>query len=249
MKKYLCTVAYEGTEFSGWEDNSPLVTVEKVLKEALETVLQHKVLLEAASRTDTGVHALGQLAAFTTSSILKPLRIQKSVNSLLGGVIAVLSISEVDLEWSLTNASCKKHYQYSIDNHQVQLPQNRRISWHVPQPLSMKKMQQAAGYLEGTHNFRSLCNFRKGLTYKSYERTVELISIQKSDLIRIDVIGERFLYKMVRNIAGLIVACGLGDMDPEMIPDLLNQKNRVHAGTTAPAHGLTLMSVQIVCEE
>lgn len=242
MNNIKLTIAYDGKEFYGWQKTKIGPTVEGELQKALEQILQEPVQLQAASRTDRGVHALGQVVNFFTS---KPLNFV-SLNRLLPPSIAVLSLEEMPPDFHPTLHVLQKEYRYEICCGVYQLPQHRCSSWHVPGELDAAKMQQAAALLMGTHDFSSFCINRKKGEYDDCRRTMLQITVEPmgDKRLQITVVGKSFFYKLVRCIAGTLAAVGKGKINLSDVENLLRQKSRSFSGVTAPAHGLTLVKVE-----
>jgi tRNA pseudouridine38-40 synthase len=243
---YQLLVAYDGTDFFGWQKNQEGPSIEAALEHAIYIIHREKVTLQAASRTDRGVHAAGQIVNFLTFTPLSnDYKFLKGVNALLPKGIAVLSIRQTNPNFHPTLDVMNKIYHYDLSLGPVQLPHQRRFAWHVHTPLNLSLIEQAATKLQGTHDFSAFTNHKKNEPYEDHIRTVEsieLIPLEEGKL-RIAVTGVHFLYKMVRNIVGTLVYVGCGKLKIEEIPEILNKKDRTLAGVTAPAHGLTLFAV------
>lgn len=229
------TLSYIGTPYTGWQNS-----IEDVLSQTLERILQHPVKLQAASRTDAGVHAKGQVVNFIMNEPRPLSRLMHSLNGLLPHDISVLSAERMPDDFHPTLDCIKKEYIYSICNSPVQLPFVKDTSWHFPYPLDLEKMRAAASALLGRHDFSAFCNERK---LWDRDPICELESIEIIPGIQIAIIGDHFLYKMMRNLAGTLAYCGCGKLKPEDIPAILASKDRTRIGMTAPAHGLCLNQV------
>lgn len=230
----------------GWQKTKEGPSVEETLQTILEQILQHPVILQAASRTDAGVHAFGQEVNFFTSRDSINLdRLGISLNQLLPSDIAVRLVHEMPENFHPTLDCISKEYHYWVCYSSYQLPQHRRYSWHVHSPLDLDAMRKGAKLLTGQHDFSSFTNFKKNERYESHVRCVESIEIVTSEEQRLQFIikGSHFLYKMVRNLVGTSVDVGKGKLQVDSLVDLLNQKDRTAAGVTAPAHGLTLYKI------
>lgn len=239
-------VAYEGTAYFGWQKTSMGPSIEEELEKALHQILQEKVALQAASRTDRGVHAIGQVVNFHTTKPLNEFKkLLIGINALLPKDIAVVHAEEAAPGFHPTLDVKTKVYTYEICHSTVQLPQYRRISWHFHYPLDLNAMQQAAKHLIGTHDFSAFCNQKKNEAYESHVRTVKAIDIVpiEHERLKITVRGQHFLYKMVRNIAGTLAYIGAGKLKTNDLENILQHKDRTLAGMTAPAHGLTLLNI------
>jgi tRNA pseudouridine38-40 synthase len=238
-------LAYDGTGYLGWQKTKEGPSIEEALQLVLETILQEKVLLQAASRTDAGVHALGQVVNFSTKKDLDLDKFQLSLNSLLPKEIVVREVEVVAEKFHPTLDCEGKTYEYRVCAGRQQLPVYRLYSWHFRAPLDLKAMLGAANELVGVHDFSAFCNVKKNETYADYVREVKSIEIYQEDGDRFIffISGNHFLYKMVRNIVGTLVYVGCGKMRVEEIRGLLEGKDRTKIGVTAPAHGLTLKEV------
>ncbi len=239
-------VAYEGTRYFGWQKTSTGPSIEQELESVLQTILRHPIHLQAASRTDRWVHALGQIVNFhTVRPDLDMNKLLIGINALLPPDIAILSIEEAKATFHPTLDVKQKVYCYDLCTGIVQIPQRRLFSWHFHSPLRLDSMRKAAQYLIGTHDFSAFCNQKNNEEYESHERTLEAIEIDHTleNQLRITVKGNHFLYKMVRNIVGTLAYIGCGKLSVDAIESILRDKDRTRAGVTAPAHGLTLHSI------
>jgi len=239
-------VAYDGGGFLGWQKTRMGPSIEEELQSALEKILQEKIALQAASRTDAGVHAQGQVVNFFTKKELVCFeRLKISLNGLLKKGIAVLHAEEAPESFHPTLDAQSKEYHYSVCYGQTQSPFHRHYSWHYPHCLDLASMRQAAAALIGNHDFSTFCKIGKNSTCKDYIRKLEAISIAdlSEQRLRIIMRGNRFLYRMARIIAGTLIYAGCGKIDLSAIKAILASKDRTLAGVTAPAHGLCLYSV------
>lgn len=230
-------IAYNGTHYFGWQKTRMGPSIEETLELCLQQILQHPVELQAASRTDRGVHAEGQVVNFFTDKPKVDLKkLHLSLAKMLPKDISPLALEEVETSFHPTLDSKGKEYQYQICNLPIQLPFLKDYSWHIPTPLDLPSMLIAKEFLLGTHDFSAFTNERTDDTI----RTIHSIEIEPG-LFKIK--GDKFLYKMVRNIVGTLVYVGLGKIPPTEIPTILSSRNRALAGMTAPAHGLCLKQV------
>lgn len=239
-------IAYDGTTFFGWQKTVSGASVESVLEKALIQILQHPVKLQAASRTDRGVHAHGQVVNFLTpKEHVKLCQLKRSLNQLLSPLIAVLDILAESTDFHPTLDCKQKEYHYFICLGDTQMPQHRFYSWHCPRLLYQKEMLEAAQIFVGQKDFSAFCNFRKQQNYKDYIRDIDAIEIENlaEDRQVFKIRGRHFLYKMVRNIVGTLVYVGMGKLNKEDIPKILAGQDRTQAGMTAPAHGLFLHKI------
>jgi len=232
-------LAYDGTAYFGWQKNSN-PSIEECLKKAVEQILQEKISLQAASRTDRGVHAKGQVVNFFTSREINPLLLKNGINALLPKDISVLDLTIVEDHFHPTLDAISKEYVYEVCNSPIQVPFFRTYSWHFPASLNLELMQEAAQLLIGSHDFSSFANERqKG------ERSLFRISIIPLDNGRFKIVveGDRFLFKMVRNIVGTLIYIGCGKIEGDALLAILEGRDRTLAGVCAPAYGLTLNKV------
>lgn len=246
MRNIRLTIAYDGTNYFGWQKTRMGPSIESALEKALYQILQEPVVVQAASRTDAGVHAKGQVINILLSKAKPSLnQLWMSLNGVLPKDIAVLNVQQAADNFHPTLDCISKEYHYSVCFGTIQLPQLRLYSWHYSHSLDINKMKQAAEYLIGRHDFSAFCNFKKNSQYKHCERDVHTIDIIHSDehQIRFKIIGNNFLYKMVRNLVGTLVYVGCGKIAVESLPAILASKKRPEAGVTAPSQGLCLYQV------
>lgn len=235
MKNIVLTVAYDGTTFFGWQKTEEGPSIEGHLKKALEQIVQHPVELQAASRTDRGVHAEGQVVNFFTEKEISLL----SINALLPKEIRVCRLQEESDTFHPTLDVLSKEYHYKVCLGPVQQPSRRHLSWHVPHELDLARMKEAAALLEGMHDFSAFCT-----KVKRFDaiRTLEKMRIfEDGDALLFVVRGDNFLYKMVRTLVGSLIHVGRGKLTD--LGAVLHSRERVEAGMTAPAHGLSLKKV------
>lgn len=238
------TIAYDGTPYLGWQKNNAGASIEECLQTALQQVLQEDISLSAASRTDSGVHAKGQVVHFLTTHSLCLYKLQRSLNSLLDDAIAVLNIEEVPMQFHSTLNAVKKEYWYHICFGRIQNPFFCRTSWHFPYSLALDEMQKAAHHLMGEHDFSAFCNERS-IWDRSTVCDIKKLSISliSKDRMRFIILGDHFIYKMVRNLVGTLAYVGCAKLAANQISNLLTSKDRSQIGMTAPSHGLVLKKV------
>ena len=240
------TIAYDGTRFLGWQKTKEGLSIEESLQTVLEQIIQEPVVLQAASRTDAGVHAQGQIVNFFTSKApIDTYRLHLSLNSLLPKDIIVRQVETMPMLFHSTLDCAGKEYHYWICTEKAQLPLHRFYSWHCPYSLDKAEMEKAAGCLIGVHDFQAFCNEVKNAQYENYIREVTAIEIHERPLQRLQIVvkGNHFLYKMVRNLVGVLVYVGRGKIQGNAVSAILQSRDRKQAGVTAPAHGLTLYQV------
>ncbi len=244
MPRFRLTLEYDGAGFAGWQVQAGgLRTVQGVLAEALERIAGHPCLPAAASRTDAGVHAAGQLASVDLATRLDAQRLLRALNGVLPRDLAVVAVAEVGPGFHARFAARSKLYRYRIWNGAHPSPLRAAWTHRVIAPLDLPAMRRAAAHLLGQHDFRSFRAARSapGSTVRSLSR-VDVEGEARGE-IRIWVEGDAFLRHMVRILAGTLVEVGVGRRDPEGIPALLAARDRSRAGPTAPARGLCLVRV------
>ena len=243
MKRIKLTVAYDGTDYCGWQVQKNGVTVEEVLNRALSRLTGEKITVIGASRTDAGVHARGNVAVFDTDTRIPAERIAYAVNALLPEDVVVVRSEEVPAGWHPRKCVSVKTYEYRILNREFPDPVRRRDTYFVSFPLDLDRMRQAAGYLKGTHDFKSFCSAQTSV--EDTVRTIYSLDVEKAgDLFTVRVRGNGFLYNMVRIIAGTLAGVGRGYFEPEEVERMLEEKDRTKAGVTAPPQGLTLVGIE-----
>ncbi len=242
MKRIKLIVAYDGTNYCGWQIQSNGDTVEAELNRALSHLLGEEIRVIGASRTDAGVHALGNVCVFDTETRIPPEKICFAVNMGLPEDIAVQESCEVDPDWHPRHCESVKTYEYRILNRPVALPTRRLDTYFYYGDLDLAAMRRAAEAFEGTHDFASFCS--SGSAAESTVRTIYTCGIlTEGDLITVRVSGSGFLYNMVRIMVGTLLMVGTGQLAPEDIPRILEARDRTQAGPTAPAKGLTLLGI------
>jgi len=248
MRNIALILSYVGTPFLGWQKTPFGLTIEEALEKALRPLLGHVPKLQAASRTDAGVHAEGQVVNFFTTSSLSLAVLQQALNATLPREISIRAIQERSLPFHPTLDCKAKEYRYHICYGPVQLPFYRQTSWHFPRLLDSARMRVAAHALCGRHDFSTFCNQRAAWGRSPF-CTLQEISIVETSPQRLLLcfIGDHFLYNMVRILAGTLAYVGCGKIDPEQIPAILESKQRANAGKTAPCHGLCLQQVFYDC--
>ena len=236
-------VAYDGTNYKGWQVQPNGITIEEVLNRKLTDLLGEPIGVMGASRTDSGVHSLGNVAIFDTNTRMPAEKISFALNQRLPEDIVVQDSCEVPWDWHPRYQNSRKTYEYRILNRTFRMPNRRFDTYFYHHPLDVEKMQQAASYLVGEHDFKSFCAV--GAQVKTTVRTIYACDVTTDGaIITIRVCGNGFLYNMVRIIAGTLVKVGGGELEPEKIKNILEQKDRSAAGPTAPAHGLTMIGIE-----
>ncbi len=243
MRNLKITIEYDGSRYAGWQRQKNAVSVQQAIEDALNEIIQEKVKLTGAGRTDAGVHAAGQVANFTTSSSLPLYNIHRGVNSVLPHDIAIIDVEEVADTFNARRDARLRHYRYQVMNRQSPPALYRAYYWHVPQKLNIEKMKAIASLVEGEHDFSG---FRSQLcTARRTRLTMQEISVVAAPpRITIDFRCRSFLHNMVRIIIGLMVEAGKGKLPVRVCEEMLETGTRNPRVPTASPNGLTLMNVQ-----
>ena len=245
MKRVKLVVAYDGTDYRGWQLQPKVRTVEGELNRALSGLLREEIQVTGASRTDSGVHALCNVAVFDTGSPIPPAKLSWALNQRLPEDVRVQDSCEVAADFHPRRCPSRKTYEYRILNSRFPLPTRRRYAHFTYVPLNVEKMRQAAAYLVGEHDFASFC--AAASTAETTVRTIHALSVEREgEEILIRVCGSGFLYNMVRIVAGTLMEAGRGHIEPWQMADILNARDRQAAGPTAPACGLTLVKYEFL---
>lgn len=231
---YKAILCYDGTRYYGWQETVTGPSIQEELKKALHQITGETHTPEAASRTDRGVHARGQVVQFALVTPKDPMKLLRGLNAVLPSDIRVLEL--VHQEFHPTLDATQKEYHYQLQLGPVYDPMTRLYAWHIHHDLDQNKMERAMQDLIGTHDFTAFAN------EPEKDPICTIASIEyKAD--RFVVRGNRFLYKMVRNLVGTLVYIGMGKISSDSIPKILESRDRKQAGITAPAHGLYLHQV------
>lgn len=243
MKRVCIIVAYDGTNYHGWQSQPNAVTIEQILNEQLTRLLGEDITIIGASRTDAGVHAEGNVAVFDTETSIPPEKISLAINRTLPDDIVVQESFEVESDFHPRKCDSIKTYEYRILNTKADMPVKSRNSYHVHRKLDVDKMREAASYFVGQHDFRNFCSVHTQA--KSTIRIIYSFNIEEcGNEIILTVQGNGFLYNMVRMLTGALVDVGTGRMGPERIPEILASRERIYSVNTAPAKGLTLKEIE-----
>jgi len=257
-QRYKLTIAYRGTNYYGWQtqgvnptwkgpmppQGQGIPTIQEILKRSIEKVVLHKVALVGSSRTDTGVHAKGQVAHFDTDKTMIPIdKLRQAVNAKLPGDILVRAIEPADEYFDAIRSTVRKRYQYVIWNAPDRSPFFNDLYWHRWQTLDIAAMQSAAAQFVGTHDFASFA--KPGHGRANTVRTVFDCSVSyRVPRLVIGVEGNGFLWNMVRIIVGTLMEVGQGRVPTEAMTEMIAAKDRTAAGLTAPPQGLYLQWIQ-----
>lgn len=252
MRRIRLIVSYDGTNYCGWQIQENGKTIEGELTKSLCRWLKEDVELIGASRTDSGVHAYGNIAVFDTESRIPAEKFAIGVNHYLPEDIRVLRSDQVEPDYHPRYRKTEKTYEYTILNTKINLPTYARYAYHVYQTLDFEQMKQAAACIVGEHDFSAFCS--AGSQVKSKVRRVYELSLEKQEakgcnggeIIRIRVRGNGFLYNMVRIIAGTLVEVGQGRRKISDVEQAILTGERKKAGPTAPPQGLVLVEI---CEK
>ena len=242
MKRIMIVVAYEGTKYCGWQSQPNQITVEEVINRELSRLLNEDIEVIGASRTDSGVHAMGNVAVFDTETRIPPEKICYALNRSLPEDIVVQSSREVPSDFHPRHCDSIKTYEYKIWNADFIQPFNRKYTHFVYRELDVEAMRRAAKDFLGTHCFTSFCSTHTQV--QDHVRTIYSLDILKENhLITIRVRGNGFLYNMVRIIVGTLFQIGMSKLTLLEFKNVIDNKDRSKAGRTAPSKGLYLKSV------
>lgn len=242
MKRILLTISYDGTNYSGWQKQKNAVTVQGEFDKACSTLFKTDIESIGASRTDAGVHALGQRAVIDVDTSIPAEKIPLALNPLLPDDIVVTHAEEVGADFNPRFKALKKTYEYSIYNAPFRNPLYRNYSEYVRCELDLDSMRTACEAFVGEHDFRAFC--ASGNSSKTTVRTIYSLDVEKDgDFIKIRVTGNGFLYNMVRIIAGTLIYVGEGRIAPDDLPEIIASGDRRKAGKTAGPSGLVLVKI------
>ncbi|MBN1828057.1 MAG: tRNA pseudouridine(38-40) synthase TruA [Deltaproteobacteria bacterium] len=244
MRTIKITIEYDGARYSGWQRQPNGLSIQEVLEGAIAQMTGATVGLTGSGRTDAGVHALNQVAHFTTLSSIPEDGFLRGLNSLIPGDIAVKSVMEMPEGFHARYGAMSKIYEYRIWNRAIRSPLQRQYTWHVPMQLDVAAMNTAARCFQGIHDFSSFCGSKSSV--KTFMRKVIAAEVfeRSEGLVVFSIEAEGFLRHMVRNIMGALVDVGLGRLDKNGIISILNAHDRRRAGVTAPPQGLFLLEVK-----
>lgn len=256
MRNIKLKIAYDGTNYCGWQvqKGRQSNTIQEIIETALREILQEKIALIGSGRTDSGVHALGQVANFKTNSRLGADNIGRALNSVLPADIRIIDTCDVSLRFHARFDAKSKLYRYLLLSSKVPDPFLGKFSWHVSFPLDLKLMAKEARCLRGRHNFKSFCASRskvcdtvrniKDVTVRIEPKSFFLGLPVRGSLVIISIEADGFLYNMARNIVGTLVDIGRGHLNKGDMAKILKARNRKLAGVTSAAKGLYLCEVR-----
>ena len=244
MRNIRLEIQFDGTEYHGWQIQKQDRTVQKTVQDCVSKIVNSDVKLHGSGRTDAGVHALGQVANFSSDTLIDLDSLKKGLNSLLPDDIIISAVEECDQAFHARYSAKSRTYWYFVWNFMEASPFYCRYSWHIINPLDLKAMKQAAALLVGVYDFSSFRGADK-------EDIVPVREVQKArfkkvgkHIILFEIQANAFLKHMVRNIMGSLIAIGTGKQSSAWIYEVLEKKDRIFAAATAPAHGLFLKRVE-----
>ncbi len=243
MRNIKLVIEYDGKSFNGWQKQPNKLNIQGEIEKAIGEITGEEIELIASGRTDAGVHSLGQVANFKTNSKIDVEKFPYAINSKLKKSIVIKSAEEVPERFHSRYSVHSKTYRYTINNSKFGTALYRDMEYHFPIKLDENKMQEAAKYFEGEHDFKAFK--ASGTSSKSSVRIIyKAIVKRQDDRVIIELTGNGFLYNMVRIIAGTLVDVGIGKIEPKEIKNIIEEKDRKKAGKTLPARGLCLLEVQ-----
>ena len=238
-------VAYDGTDFRGWQHQPEVRTVQEVIEQALRRAVRHQVDLISSGRTDAGVHAAGQVSHFLTTCDLEPDRLRHAIGARLPKDVSIVALRDVQAGFDARRSAVSKLYRYRIYNAPERPVEHKlqRYTYHFWEPLEVERMRAAARHFIGEMDFSAMA--AAGGIRESMVRTILRCDVQRHlNEVRIDIEGQGFLYKQVRNMVGTLLNVGCGLWDPHYVADILESRDRANAGPTVPARGLCLQWVR-----
>ncbi len=242
MKNIAVRLMYDGSAYHGWQYQKNGITVQEVIENALSKITGEKIKVTGSSRTDAGVHALDYVFNFKSDTNIPLDKLPYALNYELNDDIVAVSAWEAEEDFNARFSSKGKKYIYRIWNFRMRNPFYVGYSWYLPYNLDREKMQKAAEYFVGTYDFSAF--MAAGGSQKTTVRTIRECKVEiENDLITVTVSADAFLYNMVRIITGTIVECGMGKIQPEDIPGIIESGDRRKSGLTAPPEGLFLKEV------
>lgn len=242
MRNIKLVIEYDGKSFNGWQRQPNKLNIQGEIEQAISEITGEDIQLTASGRTDAGVHALGQVANFKTNSNIPIEKFAIAINSKLKKSIIIKNAEDVSLDFHARYNCIRKKYRYIINNSKYGSSIFRGLECHIPVELNFEEMKKAVKYFEGEHDFKAFK--ASGGNNKSTIRRIDNATIHKeNDRIVIELVGNGFLYNMVRIIAGTLVEVGLNKIKPTDIPDIIESKKRENAGKTLQPHGLYLVEV------
>lgn len=243
MQRYKCIVSYDGTQFAGYQVQPNKRTVQSELENALRKL--HKgldVKVFASGRTDAGVHARGQVIHFDSPLRIPIAKWEIALNSLLPNDLAIVGVEAADAGFHARFDAKGKEYRYFMYRSSRRDPFKRHYAYQYSHPLNIPAIKEALPFLVGEHDFTSFCSAKSEIEDK-VRKVSEIELLEEEDMLVFRFTGNGFLYNMVRILVGTLIGVGSGDISSQAIPEILERKDRIYAGKTAPAHGLYLWEV------
>lgn len=242
---YKLLIAYDGTNYCGWQKQKHYTTIQGIIENALTTICKEPIAIIGASRTDSGVHALGQVAHFKTATFIDGKKVQKQLNGIIPRDIRILDCSRVFPLFHARHAAKKKIYHYTINTAPVPSPMIRLYNYCISKPLDIGLLTEGAKHFVGERDFRAFANSKGNQSVSNFIRIIYSIDVivDQSQIV-IKFLGNGFLYKMIRNIVGTLIAVAQKSISVNDIPLLLEKRDRRLIPTLAPALGLCLMEIE-----
>jgi tRNA pseudouridine38-40 synthase len=249
MRNLKLILAYDGSEFAGWQVQPDAATIQGTLASAIARITGETLLPQGSGRTDAGVHALAQVVTFPTESLVPTVNFGKALNDILPASVRVLQVEEAAADFHARKSARGKTYRYRIYRAAICPPFLSRYVWHYPYPLDVQAMARAAGLVEGEHDFTSFAAVdpereREGVPRSNQRRIFSSKWELEGDEFVYTVKGSGFLHHMVRNLVGTFILVGKGTLQLGDLTRILQARNRSAAGATAPASGLYLVNVE-----
>lgn len=237
----MAVIEYDGTDYLGFQWQPEGRTIQGELERALAKVTRRETRVVGAGRTDAGVHAMGQVISFVPQWRHSLPELQRAMNALLPGDIAVHQMAWVADDFHPRFSAVSREYRYTILNQPFRSPLARRFAYHCLKPLDVEAMARAAKCLVGSHDFASFGRPPQG--ENTVRRVHQTECTRQDQFIYFDIVANAFLYRMVRNVVGTLLLVGIGKLSPEKFEEILQARGGRRAGSTVPAHGLCLMRV------
>lgn len=245
MRNFKLVLEYEGTHFCGWQFQPEFRTVQGHLEEKLERIFKTKIHCHASGRTDSGVHALAQVAHFKADTVIDPSLIHKALNGFLDRDVSVIEVEEVPADFHSQYSVKNKTYRYTILNRLYPSALWRDRAYFYPRKLNLAAMRKAARLFKGKHDFKTFQAASRHIRPVNTVKTIEQMTVaQDGDFIHITITADGFLHKMVRNIVAVLLDVGTAKIPAESIPDMIKAQDRKLLPKAAPGHGLCLMNVK-----
>ena len=252
MRRIKLEIAYDGTRYNGWQRQADVSSIQETIEKTLMKITGEKIAVTGSGRTDAGVHALGQAAAFSTESKLSPTVFCQALNGLLPNDIRIVNACEVPISFHPIRDAVSKRYRYLIDDHRPHCPMMRNYCWQYRKELDISVMQSASEFLLGKHDFA--CFQSQGSPRKTTVRTITDVLVHRMpaspllpSLILIEVEADGFLYNMMRAITGTLLWFSVKGWKTERMREIIASADRSGAGPTAPPQGLYLLKAVYDC--